>query len=124
MSKYLLSGAAFLAFITTPAQAEVKTLTEQGFSTLHAADVLGTPDDVWKRLMSPKDWWNPAQSWSGSVAGFYLDPQAGRCFCALMPAMDADGPIPTKGIVQHYRVLSAQPGTGLRLYGVLWSVTC
>ena len=119
MSKYLLSGAALLALITTPAQAEVKTLTEQGFSTLHAADVLGTPDDVWKRLMSPKDWWNPAHSWSGSVEGFYIDPQAGGCFCELIQEKDADGKITPKGSVEHMRVLFAQPGRVLRMSGGL-----
>lgn len=119
MTKYLITGAALLALTTTPARAEVKTVTEQGFSTLHAADVLGTPEDVWKRLMAPKDWWNPAHSWSGSVEGFYIDPQAGGCFCELIQQKDAEGRLIPKGSVEHMRVIFAQPGKVLRMSGGL-----
>jgi len=119
MTKYLIAGATLLALITTPARAEVKTVTEQGFSTLHAADVLGTPEDVWKRLMAPKDWWNPAHSWSGSVEGFYIDPQAGGCFCELIQQKDAEGKLIPKGSVEHMRVIFAQPGRVLRMSGGL-----
>lgn len=94
-------------------------MTEQGFSTLHAADVLAKPEDVWKRLLAPKDWWNPAHSWSGSTEGFYIDPQAGGCFCELFQEKDKDGKIITKGSVEHMRVLFSQPGKVLRMRGSL-----
>lgn len=119
MIKYITMGAASLALFTTSAQAEVKTMTEQGFSTLHAADVLAKPEDVWKRLLVPKDWWNPAHSWSGSTEGFYIDPQAGGCFCELFQEKDKDGKIVTKGSVEHMRVLFSQPGRVLRMRGSL-----
>lgn len=119
MIKYIVSGAATLALFATPAQAEVKTLTGQGFSTLHAADVLATPDDVWKRLLAPKEWWNPSHSWSGSTEGFYIDPQAGGCFCELFQEKDKDGKLVTKGSVEHMRVIFAQPARVLRMQGGL-----
>lgn len=94
-------------------------MTEQGFSTLQAADVLAKPEDVWKRLLAPKDWWNPSHSWSGSTEGFYIDPQAGGCFCELFQEKDKDGKIITKGSVEHMRVLFSQPGKVLRMRGSL-----
>jgi hypothetical protein len=119
MVKYLASTAASLALFTTPALAEVKTLSDQGFSTLHAADVLAKPEDVWKRLMIPNDWWNPAHSWSGSTMGFYIDPQAGGCFCEIFQEKDKDGKLVPKGSVEHMRVIFAQPAKVLRMQGGL-----
>lgn len=119
MIKIIASTAATLALFATSARAEVKTLTEQGFSTLHAADVLAKPEDVWKRLLAPKDWWNPSHSWSGSTEGFYIDPQAGGCFCELFQEKDKDGKLVTKGSVEHMRVLFAHPARVLRMRGGL-----
>jgi hypothetical protein len=119
MIKTIASAATMVALFATPAAAEVKTMTEQGFSTLHAADVLAKPEDVWKRLLAPKDWWNPSHSWSGSTEGFYIDPQAGGCFCELFQEKDKDGKIVTKGSVEHMRVIFSQPGKVLRMRGSL-----
>lgn len=119
MIKYIILGATSLALFAAPAKAEVKTLTEQGFSVLHAADVLAKPEDVWKRLLAPKDWWNPSHSWSGSTEGFYIDPQAGGCFCELFQEKDKDGKIVTKGSVEHMRVIFSQPAKVLRMRGSL-----
>ncbi len=119
MIKYLAIGAALLALLPTAAVAEVKTLTDHGFSTLHAADVLATPEDVWKRLMAPKDWWNPAHSWSGSASGFYIDAQAGGCFCELFQEKDANGKLIPRGSVEHMRVIFSQPARVLRMQGGL-----
>lgn len=119
MIKYIVLGATSLALFAAPAEAEVKTSADQGFSVLHAAEVLAKPDDVWKRLLAPKDWWNPAHSWSGSTAGFYIDPQAGGCFCELFQEKDKDGKLVTKGSVEHMRVIFGQPGKVLRMQGAL-----
>jgi hypothetical protein len=119
MNKTIIMGATSLALFAAPARAEVKTLTEQGFSVLHAADVLAKPEDVWKRLLAPKDWWNPAHSWSGSAEGFYIDPQAGGCFCELFQEKDKGGKIVTKGSVEHMRVIFSQPAKVLRMRGSL-----
>ncbi len=119
MNKTALFGAAMLALLASPAVAEVKNATPQGFLVIHNAEVLATPDAIWKRLLVPKDWWNPAHSWSGSVDGFYIDPQAGGCFCELVQEKDKAGKIVNKGSVEHMRVIFAQPGRVLRMQGGL-----
>jgi hypothetical protein len=119
MIKYLVIGAATSALFAAPASAEVKTVSEQGFLIVHGSEVLAKPDDVWKRLLVPKDWWNPQHSWSGSVEGFYIDAQAGGCFCELVQAKGKDGKIVNTGSVEHMRVVFVQPGRALRMQGAL-----
>lgn len=118
MKIYAMS-AAVLAAISTPAQAEVKTVTDTGFNVVHIAEVDADPDVVWKRLIAPKDYWSKVHSWSGSSAGFYIDAQAGGCFCELFQEKGADGQIRTTGSVEHMRVIFAQPGKVLRMQGAL-----
>jgi hypothetical protein len=119
MIKYFILGAASLALFAAPALAEVKNVSEQGFLSVHSGEVIAKPDDVWKRLLVPKDWWNKAHSWSGSVDGFYIDAQAGGCFCELVQEKDKDGKIVNKGSVEHMRVIFSQPGRVLRMQGAL-----
>jgi hypothetical protein len=90
-----------------------------GFNSVHIATVNATPEDIWKRLLTPKDYWNKAHSWSGSSAGFYIDAQANGCFCELFQEADANGKLKTVGSVEHMRVLFAQPGKVLRMQGAL-----
>ncbi len=105
------------------ANAEVKAQSDAGFNVVHIAEVEASPEDLWKRLISPKDYWSKEHSWSGSSAGFYIDPQAGGCFCELM--QDKDASTKTKpgakpaGSVEHMRVIFAQPGKVLRMQGAL-----
>jgi hypothetical protein len=108
-----------LALISTPALAEVKPANPLSFLSRHGAEVQATPDQLWQRLLSPKDWWNPDHSWSGSVAGFYIEPKAGGCFCELFQKKDAKGKIQTIGSVEHMRVIYADPGKALRMQGAL-----
>jgi hypothetical protein len=118
MTKYALLGAALIA-LSSPAFAEVKTQSDAGFVIIHSRDVLAKPDEVWKRLLAPKDWWSPSHSWSGSADGFYIDPQANGCFCELFQEKDKDGKAVTKGSVEHMRVIFSQPGKVLRMQGAL-----
>lgn len=118
MKKFLLGAAALSAF-SSPAFAEVKATTDSGFNIVHLSSVAATPDEVWKRLLAPKDWWNKAHSWSGSSAGFYIDPQANGCFCELFQEKGADSKLKTVGSVEHMRVIFAQPGKVLRMQGAL-----
>lgn len=117
--KKLILLPALAAVLSSPAYAEVKTSTEGGFSTLHKAEVEATPDVVWKRLISPKDWWSKDHSWSGSTDGFTLDPRAGGCFCEAFQEKGAAGKIKTVGTVEHMRVIFAHPGHVLRMQGAL-----
>jgi hypothetical protein len=111
--------AATGLFIATPATAEIKSQSDSGFVTGHSAEVLAKPDEVWKRLIAPKDWWNPAHSWSGKTDGFYIDPQAGGCFCELIQEKGADSKTNVTGSVEHMRVLFADKGKVLRMQGAL-----
>jgi hypothetical protein len=118
MKKSILLALSGL-LIATPATAEVKSKSETGFVSGHSGEVLAKPDEVWKRLIAPKDWWNPEHSWSGSVDGFYIDPQAGGCFCERMQEKGADGTAKLRGSVEHMRVIFADPGKVLRMQGSL-----
>ena len=105
--------------ISAPAAAEIKSQSEIGFVVGHTAEVLAKPDDVWKRLLVPKEWWNPAHSWSGKTDGFYIDAQAGGCFCELLQDKATDGSVKPRGSVEHMRVLFTDPGKVLRMTGAL-----
>ena len=105
----LISIAAFVAF---PANAKVVDQSEIGFTVAHSAEVSTPPADVWKMLRSPDKWWSKEHSWSGDAANFWLDSQAGGCFCEKLPD-SGNGP----GSVQHARIVFAQPNRMLRLSG-------
>lgn len=117
--KSVLVPAAVLAAISSPAFAEVKSASDTGFNSIHVATVDATPEEIWKRLLVPKDYWNKAHSWSGSSAGFYIDAQANGCFCELFQEADVNGKLKTVGSVEHMRVIFAQPGKVLRMQGAL-----
>ena len=117
--KYEFVTIALLAATSTPALGEVKAEAEVGFNIIHVATVNATPDEIWRRLLSPKDYWNKAHSWSGSAAGFYIDAQANGCFCELFQETDSNGQVKTVGSVEHMRVIFAQPGKVLRMQGAL-----
>ncbi len=107
------------ACVCAPALAEVKPTNATSFASSHIANVSAEPDALWKRILAPKDWWNPDHSWSGSTAGFYIDAQAGGCFCELFQTKDNKGQLKTTGSVEHMRVIYAQPGKVLRMQGAL-----
>ncbi len=115
----LLIPTVIVAVCSSPAIAEVKTVTDGGFNIVHIAEVTAEPDVVWKRLIAPKDYWSKAHSWSGSSEGFYIDAQANGCFCELFQEKGADGKTKTTGSVEHMRVIFAQPGKVLRMQGAL-----
>jgi hypothetical protein len=118
MRNHFLLAATGLLF-ASPAMAEIKAQSDTGFAVGHTAEVLAKPDEVWKRLLVHKDWWNPAHSWSGKTDGFYIDAQAGGCFCELLQDKAADGSVKPRGSVEHMRVLFTDPGKVLRMTGAL-----
>ncbi len=119
MKKSLFTLTAFSAVFASPAMAEVKAQSEAGFLVIHSKEVAATPEQIWQRLVKPKEWWNANHSWSGSTDGFTLDAKAGGCFCELMQEKNAAGKLETKGSVEHMRVIYAQPGKVLRMQGAL-----
>lgn len=112
-------AVVLFAGLSSPALAEVKTITDTGFNIVHIAEVAAEPDVIWKRLIAPKNYWSKAHSWSGSSEGFYIDAQANGCFCEMFQEKDADGKTKTTGSVEHMRVIFAQPGKVLRMQGAL-----
>ena len=118
MKNFFCAATAVLA-ISAPAAAEVKNATETGFNVVHFAAVSVEPGIIWKRLIAPKTYWSKTHSWSGSSDGFYIDAQAGGCFCELFQEKGADGKTITTGSVEHMRVIFAQPGKVLRMQGAL-----
>ena len=118
MKKLALLALPLIA-VSSAAFAEVKAASDAGFNSIHIATVNATPEEIWKRLLAPKDYWNKAHSWSGSSAGFYIDAQANGCFCELFQEADANGKLKTVGSVEHMRVIFAQPGKVLRMQGAL-----
>ena len=117
--KNLFLAAATIVAMSSPATAEVKTVTDNGFNIVHIADITAKPDVIWKRLIAPKDYWSKAHSWSGSSESFYIVAQANGCFCELFQEKGADGKLKTIGSVEHMRVIFAQPGRVLRMQGAL-----
>ena len=95
MMKIIFLAATASVAITSPAFAEVKASSDTGFNSVHLNTVEAKPDEIWKRLIAPKDWWNKAHSWSGSTDGFYIDAQANGCFCELFQEKGDDGRLKT-----------------------------
>lgn len=122
--KRIQLSVAYVSLLTPlafalPAHAEIKAQSEAGFNVVHIAEVAATPDEIWKRLMSPKDYWSKEHSWSGSAAGFFIEPQAGGCFCELLQDAPSNGKNKSGGSVEHMRVIFIQPGKVLRMQGAL-----
>jgi hypothetical protein len=105
---------AATALLAAPASAKVIDESEAGFTVAHTAQVAATPADVWKMLRMPQKWWSKEHSWTGDAANFWLDSQAGGCFCEKIPG-SGDG----LGSVQHARIIHARPNELLRLSGAL-----
>lgn len=113
-NRWVGSVLAVAALSAMPATAKVIDQSEIGFTVAHTANVAATPEDVWKMLRMPQKWWSKAHSWSGNAENFWLDAQAGGCFCEKFPG-DGD----KFGSVQHARIIFAKPGEMMRLSGAL-----
>ncbi len=113
ISRWFAGSAITAGLVFAPAAyAKVVDQSEAGFTVAHTAQVAATPADVWKMLRMPQNWWSKEHSWSGDAANFWLDPQAGGCFCEKLPDTGLGA-----GSVQHARILFSKPGQLLRLSG-------
>ncbi|MEQ8312469.1 MAG: hypothetical protein RIA72_17445 [Sphingopyxis sp.] len=113
--RYMTRFAVLGALVSAPtAQAKIIDQSEIGFTVAHTAQVAAPPAEVWKMLRMPQSWWSKEHSWSGDAANFWLDSQAGGCFCEKLP--DAGAGL---GSVQHARIVFAKPNELLRLSGAL-----
>lgn len=102
-----------------PASAEVTRTTEISFVSRNEVVVRASPKDVWLALISPATWWDKAHTWSGDAKNLTLTPQAGGCFCEIIPEVDEPGRFTLQGSVEHMRVVQAYPEAALRMVGSL-----
>lgn len=86
------------------------SVAANGFEVREEADVAASPAHVYRALILPSRWWDPAHSYSGKAANLTLEPRAGGCWCERL----TDG-----GSVQHLVVVNATSGKLLRLRGAL-----
>lgn len=112
-------GIALLVLSSAPLQAEVTNTASNGFTVRHQTKVSASPEDVWKAMIAPSQYWNPDHSWTGKGENFYLVPQAGGCFCELIRSTDDDNIKSSNGSVQHMRVIYAHKNKMLRMSGGL-----
>lgn len=112
-------GMAALAFMASPARAEVVSRTETGFVIRLASEVTAAPADAWKTILTPAQWWQSQHTFSGDAANLTLEPQVGGCFCEVLPRPDGAPATQKPGGVQHMRVIYIEPPRALRLSGAL-----
>lgn len=114
----LAALAATSSFATAPAMANVESQSDAGFAVKHQRQVAASPEAVWEALAAPNRWWDKRHSFTGDVANFFLDMQAGGCFCERIRT-DKAGKIENSGSVQHMQVVYVEPPKVLRMIGAL-----
>lgn len=119
--KQLLALAA-LAFAAAmplaPVAAEIESQSDAGFAVKHQVQIKALPDKVWEVLSALNRWWDPQHSFTGNSENFFLDMQAGGCFCERI--REAQGQeIRNTGSVQHMQVVYVEPPKVLRMTGAL-----
>jgi len=100
-----------LLLASSPALAEVKSVSPASFEVESKVTVPAPPAQVFSQIGRIGEWWNPAHSYSGRAANLSLDLEAGDCFCEKLD---------NGGSVEHLRVVHVDPGSGtIRLQGGL-----
>lgn len=105
MLKSLLA-AAVLAFVATPAAAEVIERSADHFVLRYETGLETTPEDIYGAVGEVGQWWDSAHTYSGDARNLSLPLEVGACFCEKL----ADGTI-----FEHGRVTAADPETGVLL---------
>ncbi len=115
---FAIAALAAASLSAAPAAAEVTAKSDVGFAVRHQAEIKATPDEVWARLSAPNTYWDPQYSFTGNAANFFLDLQAGGCFCERIREAKG-GEIRNSGSVQHMQVVYVEPPKVLRMVGAL-----
>ncbi|MCW1429999.1 SRPBCC family protein [Novosphingobium sp. JCM 18896] len=115
----LLSVTPLSLALAVPAQAEVVAKTDAGFVSRHVAEVTASPEEAWKVLVEPAEWWNGEHSFSGDAKNLSLDARAGGCFCEVLPGEGEKGWLNPRGGVEHMRVVFVDKDKALRMTGGL-----
>lgn len=103
-------GALATLLACGAAQAELTSVSANGFELQHQLVLKAEPARVYDALADVGRWWNPVHSYSGEAARLSLDARAGGCFCETLK----DG-----GSVRHGVVVFAQKPALLRFEGAL-----
>jgi uncharacterized protein YndB with AHSA1/START domain len=106
------NAIAVLLLVLAPGTllAEVSDSSAAGFTVKISIGIQAAPADVYRRLIRPGDYWNPAHTFSGDAHNLSIEEKAGGCFCEKLP----DG-----GGVRHMEVLRVSPGKILVMSGTL-----
>lgn len=102
----LLFGIGLLSATCT---AEVKDSSANGFTIATTFVAKGSPDEVYRKIVSVGESWSSEHSYSGDARNLTLDAKAGGCWCEKLPKVN--------GSVAHMQVATAWPGRLLLLTG-------
>ena len=80
-----LAAAAAILFAAAPANAEVVSRGENGFTLKFAVGAEIDPGDIPDALRALPDWWDPAHTYSGDSRNLSLDLTPGGCWCERLP---------------------------------------
>ena len=104
-----MAGRTIFTMITIlaapAAHAEIIAAASDHYELRHEADSSLSPSDLWRRLISPQEWWSPGHTYSGSSANLSLDARPGGLWLEEWE----------HGAVAHGQVLSITHGKQLRL---------
>ena len=101
--------AAICAALVWPADAEVIDADAHGFVSVHQIEIEAPRQRVFDAFVDEIGrWWDPAHSYSGDAANFWLEELCGLC-----------EELPDSGFVRHMRIDYWQPGKTLVLSGGL-----
>lgn len=112
-------AAVPLALLASPACAEVVASSEAGFVIRLTEEVTASPQESWKMLLTPGEWWSSEHTYSGDAMNLYLDAQATGCFCEKLPRPKDAPEDQRNGSIEHLHVVYAEPNRVLRLTGGL-----
>lgn len=84
MIRSLLAAAAIL-FAAAPAQAEVVSRNENGFTLRFSTTAEIDPADIPGALQALPDWWEASHTYSGDSRNLSLDLTPGGCWCEKLP---------------------------------------
>lgn len=103
--------ALLVALCAVPALAEVKSSSDAGFEVARTVTVSATPAQVYAALGRIGQWWSSSHTYSGDARNMTMPLRVGGCFCERVPKGG--------GMIEHGRVIYAQPGATLRLSAAL-----
>jgi uncharacterized protein YndB with AHSA1/START domain len=107
---YHVAVLALFASLAAPAAGKVVSAVPHGFEVVETVNVAATPAQTYAALAQVGRWWNGAHTYSGDAANMRLEPRPGGCLCERMK---------DDGVIEHMRVVYAQPNRILRLQGGL-----